>query len=82
MFHLYGKTVKFPRGEHVEIHVRQVRLAVGEDAPEPAREDYVEIREYIKEAEVYGHGIVLPANQIADLKVALDQLVAEPVGAQ
>lgn len=72
-FHQYGQTVKFPRNEHVEVHVRVVTLNA--DAPESERRDYVEIREFIRNGEVYGHGIVLPVNQVADLKIALDRVV-------
>ena len=64
-FHQYGKTVKFPRNEHVEIHVRTVTLG---------HHEYVEIREFIKNGEIYGHGVVLPVNQIKDLKVALERV--------
>lgn len=72
-FHQYGQTVKFPRNEHVEIHVREVTLNA--DAPESARKSYVEIREFIRNGEVYGHGIVLPVNLVSDLKVALDRVI-------
>lgn len=71
-FHKYGQTVKFPRNEHVDIHVRQVSLNV--EAPEGEQVQAVEIREFIKNGEVYGHGIILPANSIKDLVVALDRV--------
>lgn len=72
-FHKFGETVKFPRNEHVDIHVRQVVLNA--DAPVDAQFQAVEIREFLKSGEVYGHGIVLPFTSIKDLKVALDQVV-------
>lgn len=72
-FHRYGKTVKFPRNEDVEIHVRQVTLNA--DGPEKKQANCVEIREFLKEGEVYGHGIVIPAREVRDLLVALDKVV-------
>jgi hypothetical protein len=73
-FHRYGASAKFPRNEHVEIHVRKVDLNA--DAPSQAV-PCVEIREYIKSGEVYGHGIVLPAALIKDLKIALDRVIQD-----
>lgn len=67
--HEFGQTVKFPRNEHIDIHVREVILDA-EDTRFPA----VEIREFIKAGEVYGHGIVLPRHSVKDLLVALDQV--------
>lgn len=69
-FHEYGEHAKFPRDEHVEIHVRKVTL----DAEGPKPVDCVEIREFIKAGEVYGHGLVLPVAQSKDLVAALDRL--------
>jgi hypothetical protein len=73
-FHQFGDTVKFPRNEHVDIHVREVTLN-----PEvPTKQvDCIEIREFIKEGEVYGHGIVLPLSSVRDLEVALKRLQKE-----
>lgn len=71
-FHRYGETVKIPRDENVEIHVRAVTLLA--DLPEERHVNLVEIREFIKSGEIYGHGIVIPEREIADLKVALDQV--------
>jgi hypothetical protein len=72
-FHQFGETVKFPRNEHVDIHVREVTLNA--EAPSGAV-DCIEIREFIKEGEVYGHGIVLPASSVKDLQIALQRLTA------
>jgi hypothetical protein len=63
--------VKFPRNEHVDIHVREVTLNA--EAPSEAVE-CIEIREFIKEGEVYGHGLVLPLTSVKDLEVALKQV--------
>ena len=71
-FHRYGKTAKFPRDEHVEIHVREVTLNAS--APASAQVQMVDIREFIREGEVYGHGVLIPIQVIPDLDVALDQL--------
>ena len=71
-FHRYGKIVKFPRNEDVDIHVREVTLNA--DGPEEKQVQSVEIREYIKSGEVYGHGLVLPAHCVRDLRVALDRI--------
>lgn len=75
-FHKVGETVKFPRDEYVDIHVRNVTL----NADAPASEQFraVEIREFLREGEVYGHGLVLPLNAVRDLKVALERLTHEP----
>lgn len=72
-FHQYKQTVKFPRNEHVDIHVRTVTL--NSDAPS-AQVECVEVREFIKEGEVYGHGIVIPLLSVKDLVVALQQVTA------
>lgn len=66
------RTEKFPRNEHVDIHVRT--LVLNADAPEADRVSAVEIREYIKEGEVYGHGLVLPAREVKDLIQALGRV--------
>jgi hypothetical protein len=72
-FHQFGKTVKFPRNDDVDIHVREVTLNA--EAPS-GKVECVEIREFIKEGEVFGHGIVLPLHAIKDLQVALQRLTA------
>lgn len=66
------RTEKFPRDEHVDIHVRQV--ALNSSAPPSARLPVVEIREFIKESGVYGHGIILPLNSVSDLVTALGRV--------
>lgn len=65
-FHQYGKTTKFPRDEHVDIHVRLVDLDADAEVPFP----HVEIREYIRDTEAYGHGLVLPVTAFKDLVAA------------
>jgi hypothetical protein len=80
-FHKYGKTVKFPRNEAVDIHVREVTLDVESDSPVEA----VEIREFIKTGEVYGHGLVIPRDSVKELDVAfrrLGLLTAPSLGAR
>lgn len=72
-FHQYGQTVKFPRNEHVDIHVRAVTLNT--DVPS-AQVECVEVREFIKEGEIYGHGLVLPRNAVKDLLLALQRVTA------
>ncbi len=67
-----GKPVKFPRNEHVDIHVTPCTL--NSDAAEEKQVQVVEIREFIKNGEVYGHGLVLPLTAIADLQVALTRV--------
>jgi hypothetical protein len=57
----YGASKKVPRNEHVDIVVRRVTVNPG---IESERQEYVEIREFIKSGEVYGHGILIPLNQI------------------
>jgi hypothetical protein len=69
---------KFPRDEHVEIHVRTVTLNA--DAPPSAHVPVIEIREYLKEPELYGHGIVIPLTAVKDLLVAIKRL-DQPVDA-
>ena len=74
MFIHAGKPEVFPRNEHVDVHVRTVTMAVGENAPDAAKGEYVEIREFIKSSGLYGHGIVLPALQVKDLVCALGRV--------
>lgn len=71
-FHKYGGSIKFPRNEHVDIHIRAVTLNA--DVPS-AQVDCIEIREFLKEGEVYGHGLVLPRTSIKDLLVALQRVI-------
>lgn len=79
-FHRFGKTVKFPRNEDVDIHVREVTLNAN---AEPEKQvDTVEIREFIKDGEVYGHGLVIPAYAIPDLIRALQSLSHEALVGQ
>lgn len=72
-FHRYGETEKFPRSEDVDIHVREVTL--NPDSKKSA--DCVEIREYLKEGEVYGHGLVIPWRELGDLEIAIQRLRAK-----
>lgn len=72
-FAMYGKSVSFPRNDHVDIHVRTVTLNA--DSPSNAVE-MIDIREFIKSGEIYGHGLVIPRNEVKDLKVALDRVTA------
>lgn len=70
-FHQYGETVVVPRNEHVDLHVRTVTLA----AESPTLQvECVEVREFLKEGEMYGNGIVFPLALAQDLKVALDRV--------
>jgi hypothetical protein len=68
-----GKPEKFPRDEHVDIVVQPVTLNA--DAPEGSRVETIEIREFLKEPGVYGHGLVLPRLAARDLHVALGRLL-------
>lgn len=78
-FHQYGETVVVPRNEHVDLHVRTVTLA----AESPTLQvDCVEVREYLKESELYGNGLVLPINLVPDLKIALDRVAPKRVPTQ
>lgn len=79
-FHKYGKTVSFPRDEDVDIHVRQVTLNA--DDIEERQEHVLEIREWIKSGEVYGHGIVLPRRTSRDLLNALERIEHEELVTQ
>lgn len=63
---------KFPRSEDVDIHVRRVLLNA--DGVESRQADCIEIREWIKSGEVYGHGIVIPTREWKELKVAGDRV--------
>lgn len=65
-FSVVGETVTFPRDEYVDIRVREITL---DDSVQ-----CVDIREWIKSGEVYGHGLVLPFKSIRDLKIALDRV--------
>lgn len=65
--------ISIPLNEHVDIHV--MRLVINPDAGPSKRLDAVEIRQYIKESEVYGHGIVVPAREVKDLVVALNKIL-------
>lgn len=67
----FKKPAVFPRNEHVDIHVR--RGILNPDAPESERVEVLDIREFIKSGEIYGHGLVLPLRNKADLVTALDQ---------
>ena len=69
-FHEYGATLKFPRNEHVDIHVRAVTLEPESENPT----ECIEIREFLKEGEVYGHGLVLPRTTVKDLCLALQRV--------
>lgn len=73
VFKTDGKPVKFPRNEHVEIHVTAITLNA--DAEPVQQVQAVEIREFIKNGEIYGHGIVLPLTAVTDLKIALERLL-------
>jgi hypothetical protein len=68
--HEYGKLVKFARNEDVDIHVRKVTL--DPEGTKPV--ECVEIREFLKGGEVYGHGLVIPVSQAKDLNAAFSQL--------
>lgn len=61
---------KFPVDEHVDIHVSQVVLDEDAETETPV----VEIREFLKEPGLYGHGIVIPMKSVRDLRVALERL--------
>lgn len=71
----YGERIrKFPRNEHVEIHVREVTLLPGT----PDEKNYVDVREFILNGSVYGNGILLPVGLIQLLTPALmDVLVRQ-----
>lgn len=75
-FHQYGQTISVPRNEHVDIHVRRVTLNA--NAPVERHVEMVEVREFLKAGEVYGHGIVIPLREVSDLKIALDRVAADP----
>ena len=68
-FHKYGRTYTVPRDRHVAIVVREVTLNA--DAPESQRVEAVEIREYLKEGEIWGHGITVPAAMSKPLRDAI-----------
>lgn len=70
------RTDKFPRDENVEIHVREVVLNA--DAPQSRHLPVVEVREFLTEPGVYGHGIILPLTAVKDLTVALKRITREP----
>lgn len=74
-FHKVGRVEKFPRDEHVDIEVREITLNA--EAPESAHVSTIEIREFLREPQIYGHGLVLPVTNIPDLKVALERLLVE-----
>ena len=74
-FHKYGKMVKFPRNEHVDIHVREVTLNA--EAPVERQAECIEFREWIRSGEVYGHGLVVDRRNLSDLRVALERLEAQ-----
>jgi hypothetical protein len=68
----YGETVKFPRNENIDIHVREAILNA--DAPPGGQVRAIDIREFIKNGELYGHGILLPLRAVSGLQVALEQV--------
>ena len=74
------RTETFPRDEHVDIHVREVTLNA--DAPSSAQVSVVEIREYLKDGGVFGHGIVLPASTTNDLITAIRRVTRTRPGDQ
>lgn len=74
MFHKYGKTVKFPRNPDVDIHVREVTLNA--DAPTEQQVEAIEIREWLKGGEVYGHGLVIPRDLSLNVVEALKKIGA------
>lgn len=71
-FHEIGKTVTFPRNEHVNIVVRTVMLNT--DAPTEHWLEYLEIREFIRASETFGNGVLIPIGQVDDLLVAIDRV--------
>lgn len=73
-FHQYGETVKIPRNEHVDIHVRAVTLNA--DEAETEQVECIEVREFIKDGEVYGHGLVIPCHTVKDLALAFQRVSA------
>lgn len=71
-FHRYGETLVVPRNEHVDLHVRQVTLNA--NAPTAKQVEAVEIREFIKAPEVYGHGLVFPGTSLDGVIKALQKV--------
>lgn len=74
----YGRSQIFPRSETVDIHVRELTLT-GVAGDKVTEREYIEVREYIKPSEVYGHGIVIPRDRLTDLQTALYNLTRETV---
>lgn len=73
-FHKYGQTVKVKRSADVELHVREVTLNA--DAPEADQIQHVEIREFLREGEVYGHGLIFPRDTSLGIVEALRKIGA------
>lgn len=66
-------TKRIPRKQGVEIRVSL--LALLPDDPENRRE-YVEIREYNVDGEIYGHGILIPRTRAAKVAVMITEALA------
>jgi hypothetical protein len=71
----YGEMFKFPRNENIDIHVREVTLNA--DAPPGEQVRAVDIREFIKNGELYGHGVMLPMRAVNGLQIALEQVTRQ-----
>lgn len=64
-------TQKFEIKPAVELHVSH--LVALPDDPENKR-DYVEIREYNTDAEIYGHGLLIPLNLSGFVSLAVEEV--------
>lgn len=71
-FHRYGETVVVPRNEHIDLYVRQVTLNAA--APTSKHVHAIEIREFIKAPEVFGHGLVFPEESLDGVIKGLQKL--------
>ena len=71
-FVAYGRSRQFPRSANVDIVVREIVLNPN---VEEQRREYVEIREFLKNGEVFGHGVVIPRDHVSTLLEHLEALV-------
>lgn len=65
----HGKSRKIPVNDNVDLLVR--RVSITEVGPSPRTIEAIELREYLRNAEVEGHGIFVPLDEVSALMEAL-----------
>lgn len=72
----HGKGRKIQVNDNVNLIVREVSIT--EAGPSPKTIEAVELREYLKNAEVEGHGVYIPKDQVENLIGSLRSVVGIP----